>query len=79
MGRKNKIYVKSIHQQAYDRLNAMCAFGESRAEGKKSGDAAKNIYSFSTYKTYWKQTKNFIKWVNKIIRNARRLRGRRGM
>lgn len=65
MGRKNKIYVKSIHQQAYDRLNAMCAFGESRAEGKKSGDAAKNIYSFSTYKTYWKQTKNFIKWVNK--------------
>ena len=65
MGRKNKKYTKTMHQQAYEKFNAMQAFGESRAEGKKNGEAAKKIYSFSTRQTYWKQTKKFIKWVNK--------------
>ena len=65
MGRKNKKYVKTLHQQAYDRLKAMQSFGESRAEGKKNGEAAKKIYSFSTYQTYWKQIKAYISWIKK--------------
>ena len=63
MGRKNKKYVKTLHQQAYDRLNAMQAFGESRVEGKKTGEAASKIYSYETYKTYWRQTKAYISWL----------------
>lgn len=30
MGRKNKTYYKDLHQQAYDRLTEMLAFGESK-------------------------------------------------
>ena len=30
MGRKNKAYVKDLHQQAYDRLTGMQAFGTSK-------------------------------------------------
>lgn len=32
MGRRNKAYSKDIHQQAYDRLTGMQAFGESKKE-----------------------------------------------
>lgn len=30
MGRRNKAYAKDLHQQAYDRLTGMQAFGESK-------------------------------------------------
>lgn len=30
MGRRNKAYSKDLHQQAYDRLTGMQAFGESK-------------------------------------------------
>ena len=65
MGRNKKKYVKSLHQQAYDKLQAMKAFGESRAEGKKTGEAAEKIYSHATYRTYWKQIKVYIAWLKK--------------
>ena len=32
MGRRNKAYSKDLHQQAYDRLTGMQAFGESKKE-----------------------------------------------
>ena len=32
MGRKNKAYSKDLHQQAYERLTEMQAFGESKKE-----------------------------------------------
>lgn len=30
MGRRNKTYSKDLHQQAYDQLTGMLAFGESK-------------------------------------------------
>ena len=37
MGRRNKSYSKDLHQQAYERLNSMQAFGESRRAAKSEG------------------------------------------
>ena len=36
MGRKNKAYSKTLHQQAYDKLTSMQAFGESKKEARLS-------------------------------------------
>ena len=63
MGRKNKRYVKTLHQQAYETLNSMQAFGESKKEAMKNGTSSAKIFSFSTYNTYWKHIKYFIRWV----------------
>lgn len=56
---------RSLHQQAYDRLTAMLAFGDSRRADKDEDPSisADKIYSFATYKTYWKHIKYFIRWV----------------
>ena len=37
MGRRNKAYFKDLHQQAYDRLTGMQAFGESKKEAVANG------------------------------------------
>lgn len=37
MGRKNKAYRLSLHQQIYNRLTSMQAFGESKQQGKADG------------------------------------------
>ena len=63
MGRKNKSYTKDLHQQAYDRLTSMQAFGESKKESIAAGTDRDKIFSFNTYKTYWKHTKYFTKWI----------------
>lgn len=63
MGRKNKKYYKDLHQQAYDRLTGMQAFGESKREAVAAGTDKEKIFSFNTYQTYWKHTKYFIKWI----------------
>ena len=63
MGRKNKSYYKDLHQQAYDRLNGMQAFGESKKEAVANGTDREKIFSFNTYQTYWKHTKYFLKYV----------------
>ena len=39
MGRRNKTYSKDLHQQAYDRLTGMLAFGESNKEAMANGTA----------------------------------------
>lgn len=63
MGRKNKAYAKDLHQQAYDRLTGMQAFGTSKKESVANGTAKDKIFSFKTYEAYWKHTKYFIKYI----------------
>lgn len=63
MGRNNKKYRQTLHQQAYDKLTGMQAFGESKKMAVAEGADKDKIFSFNTYKTYWKHTKYFIKWI----------------
>ena len=63
MGRRNKAYSKDLHQQAYDRLTGMQAFGESKKEAVANGTEKEKIFSFNTYKSFWKHTKYFIKYI----------------
>ena len=63
MGRRNKSYSKTLHQQAYDRLTGMQAFGESKREAIANGAGRDKIFSFNTYQTYWKHIKYFIKYI----------------
>lgn len=65
MGRRKKAYSKDLHQQAYDRLTGMQAFGESKKEAVANGTEKEKIFSFNTYKSYWKHTKYFIKYIKK--------------
>ena len=54
MGRRKKAYFKDLHQQAYDRLTGMQAFGESKKEAVANGTEKDKIFAFNTYKSYWK-------------------------
>ena len=63
IGRKNKSYSKDLHQQAYDRLTSMQAFGQSKREAVSNGTDKNKIFSVSTYRTYWKHTKYFIAYI----------------
>lgn len=59
----NKKYQKDLHQQAYDRLTGLFAFGESRHDAKVNDSAENKVYSTKTYNTYWKGAKAYIKWI----------------
>ena len=63
MGRRNKSYSKDLHQQAYERLTGMQAFGESKKAAVANGTDRDKIFSVNTYKAYWKHTKYFIKYI----------------
>ncbi|WP_394273612.1 hypothetical protein [Butyricicoccus sp.] len=63
MGRKNKTYSKDLHQQVYDRLTGMQAFGESKKAAIADGTAQDKIFSYNTYQTYWKHSKYFVAWI----------------
>ncbi len=66
MGYKSKKYKKDLHQQAYEALTGMLAFGESKKEAATSGTGIQDhIYSVTSYKTYWQHIKQFIAYVNK--------------
>ena len=65
MGRKNKAYRLSLHQQIYNRLTSMQAFGESKQQGKADGTMQEKIYSYSTYQSYSRACQSFGKFVNK--------------
>lgn len=78
MGRNNKAYVKTLHQQLFDRLNAMQAFGESKKEAIKAGTADEKIFSYNTYKAYFKHCKYFIKFVQKNHPEVTTLKKARG-
>lgn len=73
MGRDKKYY-RTMQQQAYDRLTAMQAFGESKRDAIKNGTAEGKIFSFTTYKTYWQQTKQYVRWVEKEHPECRTLK-----
>lgn len=63
VGRRNKAYYKDLHQQAYDKLVGMQAFGESKRAAVVAGTDKEKIFSFNTYKSYWKHTKYFIQYI----------------
>ncbi len=63
MGRRNKSYSKDLHQQAYERLTGMQAFGESKKAAVADGKEKDKIFSYNTYKSYWKHIKYFIKYI----------------
>lgn len=63
MGRRNKAYSKDLHQQAYERFKGMHAFGESKKAAVAEGTERDKIFSYNTYKSYWKHTKYFIKYI----------------
>ena len=65
MGRKNKKYAKTLHQQAHEKLVGMQAFGDSRAADKLTGADRNKIYSYKTYTTYHRAVMRFIKYVLK--------------
>ena len=79
MGHKKRTKQKDLHQQAYDRLIGMQHFGDSKREDKlydrehDTDIVSGKIYSFSTYKTYWKHIKYFVKWVRTEYPDCRRL------
>lgn len=60
---RDKRYRKDLHQQAYEKLTEMHAFGESKREAAQANATQDKIYSYNTYETYFKHTKYFIKWL----------------
>ena len=76
---KKKSDNRDMHQQAYDRLTGMQHFGDSKSEDKKydrehdSDTVSGKIYSYSTYKTYWKHTKYFLRYVKEKHPDCKKL------
>ena len=70
---------RDLHQQAYDRLKGMQHFGDSKTADKKydrdhdTDTVSGKIYSYSTYKTYWKHIKYFLKWVGENHSDVKKL------
>lgn len=70
MGHKKKNSdPRDLHQQAYDRLKGMQHFGDSKSADKKydrehdTDIVSGKIYSYETYRTYWKHIKYFLGWI----------------
>ena len=84
MGRKNKYFKKDLHQQAYEALTSKIAFGDSKRADKQhdrehdTDIVAGKIYSFQTYRTYWKHIKYYLGWLKeyhpecKTLKKARK-------
>lgn len=64
MGRRDKSYSKTLKEQAYEKLVGMQAFGESKEDAIRNGTDKEKIFSFSTYKTYWKHCKYFLEYIH---------------
>ena len=64
MSRNNKKYYKNLHDQAYEKMQSMMSQGESRRGAKVAGTASDKIFSYNTYKTYWRHIKYYIAWLN---------------
>lgn len=70
MGRK-------LSEQAYYKLKSMQAFGESKKEAVVNGTDKNKIFSFNTYKTYWKHIKYFMRWMQQChpeVKNLKKAR-----
>lgn len=66
MGRKNKQFSKSLHQQVYERLTAMQAFGESKNDARVEGLEKDKIFSFASYRTYSRNCRYFVNWLKEM-------------
>lgn len=78
MSRKKKDqYYRDLKQQVYDKLTSMQAFGRSKSYDKVYGTTDDKIYSFSTYKTYFKHAKYFVTYVQKNHPEVRNLKDAR--
>ena len=66
MGRKNKSYRKDLKQQIYERLTEMLRQGEGTSKKAAISDGSERgkIFSYSTFKTYWKHCKYFANYIN---------------
>lgn len=75
MGReKRDLYYKGLHSQAHEKLTSMLAFGDSRAEDKRTGADRQKIYSFATYRTYRRAIMRFVKYVEQYHPNCTSLK-----
>lgn len=75
MGRdKRNRYYKDLHQQAYQKLTGMCAFGESKHRAKADGTAKDKIFAYKTNQTYWQNIKYFLRWVQQTHPDCRTLK-----
>ena len=63
MGYKNKNYKLDLHQQMYNRLVNMQAFGESKKEAIRNGTDRDKIFSFKTFSTYKEHCGYFIRYI----------------
>ena len=65
MGRKNKNYSISLHQQAFNVFHKMLHVGENsdKHTAKKDGSIKDKIFSYATFDTYMKHTDYFIRWI----------------
>ena len=69
MGRRNKNYYKDLHQQLYDRFEAMAAYGESKRAAMHNGTAKKR--SFHTAHTRHITVTPSILSTGSALRNRR--------
>lgn len=74
MGRHNKKYQRSLHEQVYDRLTAMQRFGESKREAIADETEKGKIFSKQTYETYKRHCRYFASWVQKNHPECRTLK-----
>lgn len=63
MGRREKTHAKTLHQQAYEKMVSMQAFGQSKLLAKQNGTMRDLIFSYTTYKTYWRHIRYYLKWL----------------
>lgn len=52
----------------------MLAIGESKRDAATTGEDREKIFSYSTYKTYMQQTKNFVTWLQQTHPEATSLK-----
>lgn len=65
MGKDRTKYIKasSLKEQAYDELEKMLSFGESKREAKFNDTMSDKIFSKNTYQTYRKHIGYFCDWI----------------
>ena len=63
MGHKNK---KSLNEQLKDSLQSKLRIGESKHTHKIAGDENQFIFSWNTYRSYYKHAKYFLGWCKSV-------------
>lgn len=65
MGRKS-YFKQNLIEQADTKLRSMLAIGQSKKADKQNDiDTSQKIYSWSTFRTYKKQTLAYVRWLKK--------------